>query len=381
MNIAVDEPSRVEELLALKNKARQRWGMLAAASAAVIGLLAYGSYWYVTGRFMESTDDAYVRADWVGVSARIPGYVAQVLVSDDEAVKAGQVLIRLQDRDYLARRDQSRAERDKAEAAVATHRARLIVATSQVERQRISIIGARAGLAAAQAERSRSNLDLQRYQGLADDHAATTQRLETAQASSLQAGAKVQAARASLAEQQSLLQISNAQVQVTTAQLAGASAELRAAEARLTLADQDQGDTLVRAPIDGVIGQRRVRAGQYLVPGQPLMAVVPLRQIYVVANFKETQLGRMRPGQPVEVALDSDSSQRLQGTVASFSPGSGSVFALLPSDNATGNFTKIVQRFPVRILLNLRDSNVRILPGMSVVATVDTRVCEDHHER
>lgn len=380
MNIAVDEQTRVEELQRLSNKARQRRRLVAGVGVAVLGLLAYGSYWYVIGRFMESTDDAYVRADWVSVSARVPGYVAEVLVADDQAVQAGQVLMRVQDRDYQAHRDQARAERDQADAALAARRAGLTVATAQVGRQRVAIVQAQAGLAAALAERQRSGLDLQRYQSLVNDHAATTQRLETAQASALQAGAKEQAARAALAEQQSLLQIAEAQVQVSTAQVAEASAGLNAAEARLALAEQDQGDTLVRSPIDGVVGQRRVRAGQYLVPGQPLLAVVPLGQVYVVANFKETQLARMHPGQPVEVSVDSDTGQRLQGKVASFSPGSGSVFALLPSDNATGNFTKIVQRFPVRILLEPHAKNMRILPGMSVVATVDTRAAEDRHE-
>lgn len=381
MNTAIDEQARIEDIQQLRGKARQRRWLLTGAGAAVVGLLAYGSYWWVTGRFMESTDDAYLRADWVSVSARIPGYVAEVRVADDQPVQAGQVLMRLQDHDYLARRDQAWAERDQANAALAAGRAALAVAIAQMGRQHEAITKFQAVLSSALAERQRASLDLQRYKGLVSEHAATAQRLESAQAGAFQANAQEKSARAGLAEQQSLLQMAEAQVQAATAHVSEAGASLAAAEARLVLAEQDQNDTLVRSPINGVVGQRRVRAGQYLVPGQPLLAVVPLEQTYVVANFKETQLARLQPGQPVDIAVDGDDGQPLQGRVASFSPGSGAVFALLPSDNATGNFTKIVQRFPVRILLEPHDSKARILPGMSVIATVDTRPQEARHEQ
>ncbi|WP_288753629.1 HlyD family secretion protein, partial [uncultured Pseudomonas sp.] len=153
-------------------------------------------------------------------------------------------------------------------------------------------------------------------------------------------------------------------------------AAFESARAERRLAEQDAQDTVLRAPVAGVVGKRHVRAGQYVVPGQPLLAVVPVAQAYVVANYKETQLARMRPGQPVQVQVDSFPGQAFEGHVASFSPASGNVFALLPSDNATGNFTKIVQRFAVRILLDLPVNGPQILPGMSVVTTVDTRTPE-----
>ena len=202
------------------------------------------------------------------------------------------------------------------------------------------------------------------------------QRLETASAHATQAQAALQGAQAAVRQQRSQLAMAKARSAQADAELQQRAAALTRAQARQQLAEQDEQDTVIRAPITGVVGQRRVRAGQYVVPGQPLLAVVPLQQAYVVANFKETQLANMRPGQPVEIRVDSFVSQPLRGHVASFSPASGNVFALLPSDNATGNFTKIVQRFPVRILLDTPLDGPQVLPGMSVVSTVDTRPAE-----
>jgi membrane fusion protein (multidrug efflux system) len=217
---------------------------------------------------------------------------------------------------------------------------------------------------------------MQRYRGLVRDDAATVQRLETASAHATQAQAALQGALAALRQQRSQLAMAKARSAQADAELQQRAAALTRAQARQQLAEQDEQDTVIRAPITGVVGQRRVRAGQYVVPGQPLLAVVPLQQAYVVANFKETQLANMRLGQPVEIRVDSFASQPLRGHVASFSPASGNVFALLPSDNATGNFTKIVQRFPVRILLDTPLDGPQVLPGMSVVSTVDTRPAE-----
>ncbi|MGC1332603.1 HlyD family secretion protein, partial [Pseudomonas sp.] len=205
------------------------------------------------------------------------------------------------------------------------------------------------------------------------DQAASAQRLESAQSSFAQARATLDAAVAHQHQQDLALTIARGREQLAQATLQGSIARQAQARALLTLADNALQDTLIRAPMDGVVGQRKVRERQYLAPGLPLLAVVPVQQAYVVANFKETQLQHMHPGQPVEVRVDSFGGQRLHGHLASFSPGSGAVFALLPSDNATGNFTKIVQRFAVRVLLDQPLDAAPILPGMSVVATVDTR--------
>jgi membrane fusion protein (multidrug efflux system) len=373
MNIAAHDIDHREALAKARQLRRKRQMQ---AGAAVLGLCAavgFAAYWWLDARFLESTDDAYVRADWVPVSARINGYVAQVLVSDDQPVKAGQVLVRIDDRDYQAHLAQARAALDEADAAVRAGRASLDVAHERVAEQQAAIAQAAAQVDGARAESQRASLDRQRYQGLVHDQAASAQRLESAQSSFAQARASLDAALARQRQQDLALTIARGREQLAQASLQGQVARQAQAQAQLTLADNALQDTLIRAPMDGVVGQRKVRERQYLAPGLPLLAVVPVQQAYVVANFKETQLQYMRPGQPVELRVDSYGGERLHGHVASFSPGSGAVFALLPSDNATGNFTKIVQRFPVRIVLDAHDHSAPILPGMSVIATVDTR--------
>ncbi|MGY4495991.1 HlyD family secretion protein [Pseudomonas sp. TE3610] len=373
MNIAAHEIEHTEHLAKARQLRRKRQ---LQTSAAVLGLCAAvgcAAYWWLEGRFLESTDDAYVRADWVPVSARINGYVAQVLVNDDQPVKAGQVLVRIDDRDCQARLAQARAALDEADAAVRAGQASLSVAHQRVAAQQAAIAQAAAQAEGARAEFQRAGLDRQRYQGLVHDQAASAQRLESAQSSFAQARASLDAAQARQRQQDLALTIARGREQLAQATLQGQVARQAQAQALLTLADNALQDTLIRAPLDGVVGQRKVRERQYLAPGLPLLAVVPVQQAYVVANFKETQLQGMHAGQPVDVRVDSYGGQRLHGHVASFSPGSGAVFALLPSDNATGNFTKIVQRFPVRIVLDAHDERAPILPGMSVVATVDTR--------
>ncbi|UVM58415.1 HlyD family secretion protein [Pseudomonas sp. B21-012] len=377
MNIAVEKPplaaDQQQRKAPLPTLTRRRLALYATGGLSVVAVLVFGGYWFSTGRFLETTDDAYVRADWVALSPRVAGYVAQVEVDDDQAVKAGDVLVRLQNRDYQARRDQAEAGVAEAQAALTAAQASQQVAVERINQQQQAILQAESAVHSAEAERRRSELDMQRYQGLVRDNAATVQRLESANANAIQARAALQSAQARQREQQSQLAMAKAQALLAEAQIKQRSAALASAKARHALADQDTQDTVIRAPIDGVVGQRRVRAGQYVVPGQPLLAVVPLHQTYVVANYKETQLAHMHQGQPVEISIDSFSSQHLRGRVASFSPASGNVFALLPSDNATGNFTKIVQRFPVRILLDQAEGGVQVLPGMSVVTTVDTR--------
>ena len=375
MNVAVEQTAStaVEQ----KSKAvSRRLAYIAGGSLATIALLAFTSYWLTTGRYLETTDDAYIRADWVALSPRVAGYVAKVEVDDDQPVKAGDVLVRLQARDYQARLDQAQAGVAEARAALTATQASQQVAAERINQQQQAILQAEAAVQGAAAEHRRSGLDMQRYRGLVRDDAATVQRLESASAAASQAQAALQGAQAALREQHAQLAMAKARSAQADATLKQKEAALAHALARQRLAEQDEQDTVLRAPVDGVVGQRRVRAGQYVVPGQPLLAVVPLQQAYVVANYKETQLAHMRAGQPVEIRVDTFASQPLHGHVASFSPASGNVFALLPSDNATGNFTKIVQRFPVRILLDKPLDGPQVLPGMSVVTTVDTRPAE-----
>ncbi|UFH48219.1 HlyD family secretion protein [Pseudomonas sp. KNUC1026] len=373
MNIPLNEQAQAEPLQAMLAKRRTWRRITFACGVCLAALLAVGGWWWFVGRFHESTDDAYVQADWMAASARVQGYVEQVLVEDNQPVKAGQVLLRLQARDYQARLDQANARQRQADAAVDAAHAEAQVVEAEVRRQQPAIERARSQLDAARAERQRAQLDLARYQGLVRDQAATPQRLETTRAAALQAQAVVQGAQAALLEQQQLLQLAKAKVQRAQAQAAQASASLAEAQAQTQIATQDLEDTVVRAPFDGVVGQRKVRPGQYLVAGQPVLAVVPLEQAYVIANFKETQLEHLRVGQPVSLSVDSYSGFEVRGHLDSFAPGSGALFALLPPDNATGNFTKIVQRFPVRIRLDPPQAGEpAVRPGMSVVVTVDT---------
>ncbi|MGC4012374.1 MAG: HlyD family secretion protein [Pseudomonas sp.] len=376
MNIAVDDPqaNAAEQKAQIDRKRRQRrliWlggGILAAVA------LGYGLYWADIGRYLEETDDAYVRADWITISPKVSGYVAEVLVEDNQHVAAGTPLVRIQERDYQARLQQARAQQAEARAAVAAQQAALVTLDAQLKEQQTLIEQAGADIDSARAERQRAQLDFQRYRDLVAQQAASDQRLESVTADFARARSAFSRAEAAASRQRTRLSVLQASREQATAQLQQQQARAVGADANLALAENELEDTLVRAPIAGVVGQRRVRQRQYVTPGLPLLALVPVDQSYVVANYKETQLRRMRPGQPVEVRVDSFPEAVLHGRVESFSPGSGALFALLPPDNATGNFTKIVQRFPVKITLDAGARQpVPILPGMSVIAEVDTR--------
>lgn len=379
MNVAVNPSSEAAQRQPVRD--RRRLLVIGASSLMLLALLAYASDWWRNGRFLQSTDDAYVQADWVALSPRIPGYVAQVLVADDQPVKAGDILVRLESRDYQARLEQARAALAQAEAALAAGVANEQLAQARIRQQQDTIAQAQAAVRSALAEHLRSRLDVQRYRDLVSEHAATAQRLEQARATAAQAEAAWRGAEAALRARRAQAAMVTAQAEQATAQHRQQQAALRSARARQALAEHDAEDTVLRAAVDGVVGQRRVRAGQYVVPGQPLLALVPLQQAYVVANYKETQLAAMHPGQPVRIEVDSFPGTPLHGRVASLSPASGNVFALLPSDNATGNFTKIVQRFAVRILLDPLPPGIEIRPGMSVLSQVDTRPKDAADER
>ncbi|WP_248919535.1 HlyD family secretion protein [Pseudomonas entomophila] len=358
---------------------RQRWLRFGLAGAVGLALLAYGGHWWLAGRFLEQTDDAYVRADWAPISARVSGYVAEVAVADNATVKAGDLLVRLDARDFHDRLRKAEARLAVSEAAVQVQRMRLRTFAAEQDEQVQAIARAEAERGGSRGEAQRAEADWQRYQRLAEWQAASVQRMEQARATRIQAHALQRAADAELARQQARKAVLAQQGRQLEAELVQRQADLDQARAEVALARSALADTEVRAPFDGVVGQRKVRQQQYVTPGLPLLAVVPVAQAYVVANFKETQLAHLRPGQPVTLEVDTF-GQHWRGTVDSLSPGSGAVFALLPPDNATGNFTKIVQRFPVRIHLDpAADGAPGLRPGMSVIATVDTR--QARHER
>ncbi len=329
---------------------------LAAATGAGYG----GWRWWSEGRFIQSTDNAYVQSDISVVSPKVTGYVLEVRVSENQQVKAGDVLVVLEDRDY-------RAKVAEAEANVAAQNAALGSNAQKLIWQRTQIAQAEANVAAADAERQRAMLEFNRTRSLASDNWASRQKLDSAEADLRKAEAAVLKAQAGLAAERD-------QVGVLEAAATEIKAHLQQANAALEGARNDLDNTMIRAGINGVIGNRGVQVGQYARPGVQMLSLVPLPDVYVVANFKETQLAAMRPGQSVSVTVDAYPGHTLTGRVESFAPASGSKFSLLPPENATGNFTKVVQRVPVRIALPQDTLLAGLLrPGLSVVAEVDTR--------
>jgi membrane fusion protein, multidrug efflux system len=330
--------------------------------AAIVLVLAggVGWHWWSSWRFQESTDDAYVQSDITVISPKVEGYLKDVRVEDNQQVKLGQVLFVIDDQDYAAKVAQ-------AEAAVASEEASVVTYDSRMDLQRSMIAQAVAEIASAEADQVRADRDYQRYTQLAATDFASRQRLETAEADARKAAA-------ALAQKRAALAAAKDQLNVLRAQRDEEKAKRQQARANLKLAKNDLDSTVIRAPIAGVVGNRAGRVGQYVKPGTQLASLVPLPEVYVTANFKETQLTHMRPGQKVLVWVDAYPDQPLAGHIDSFAPASGAQFSLLPPDNATGNFTKIVQRVPVRIALPADDPLARRLrPGLSVTVTVDTR--------
>jgi membrane fusion protein (multidrug efflux system) len=339
---------------------RRQLGLAGAALLVGIGAAWYGHQWWTVGRFIESTDDAYVGGDVTVIAPKVAGIIADVAVTDNQSVHAGDLLVKLDDRDY-------RAALAKAQAAVAGQQATLANLEANLRLQEAVIAEAKAELVATAADIARSKYDVDRYRALARDQFASAQRFQQADADYQKALAADQKSRAALEAAQRQLDVIETQKQQTSAGLAGAIADRDAAQLNL-------GYTELRAPIDGVIGNRSARNGAYATIGAQLIALVPAHGLWVDANFKENQLARMHPGLPVTIAADVLPGEAFHGHIASLAPATGAVFSVLPPENATGNFTKIVQRVPVRVLLDGNAATLgRLRPGLSVTAAVDER--------
>jgi membrane fusion protein (multidrug efflux system) len=340
-------------------KAIQRTVLALALSLGAAAAADFGYGYLTTGRYLETTDDAYVKADSTIISPKVSGYIAQVLVGDNEKVKAGQLLARIDDRDFQAARSQAHADVDASEAAVRNLDAQIALQQPLIEQGTADVAAAEATLKFAQEEQAR-------YDGLMKTGSGTIQRAQ-------QTDAALRANTAQLQHSKSGLQAAERKVDVLTTDRAKAVAQLDHARAVEQQAALNLSYTEITAPVDGTVGARSLRIGQFVQAGTQLMAVVPLDAVYVVANFKETQLTHVRNGQPVEVEIDSFHGTKLRGHVDSLSPASGLEFALLPPDNATGNFTKIVQRVPVKIVLDDHSLTGLLRPGMSAEPTVNTK--------
>jgi membrane fusion protein (multidrug efflux system) len=337
----------------------KRWSLVLALTLSAAAAADFGYDYFTTGRYLETTDDAYVQADSTIIAPKVSGYIAEVAVSDNEPVKAGQLLARIDDRDYKTALDQAGADVAAAEAAVRNLDAQIGLQQPIIQQQAAEVDAADANLKFAQQESTR-------YDELMKSGSGTVQRAQ-------QTDAALRASNAQLQQSKAALVAANRKLDVLSTQHAQAVAQLAHARAVEQQAALNLSYTRITAPVDGTVGARSLRVGQYVQAGTQLMAVVPLDAVYVVANFKETQLTYVRNSQPVELRIDSFPGRKLRGHVDSLSPASGLEFALLPPDNATGNFTKVVQRVPVKIVLDDQSLTGLLRPGMSVEPTVDTK--------
>ncbi|UZM13245.1 HlyD family secretion protein [Pseudomonas kielensis] len=335
---------------------------LTGATAAVlaVGVLVYLLAPGVFGKKpQQSTNDAFVSADFTLVAPRVAGFIKEVLVEDNQRVQAGQLLALIDDRDF-------RAAAQAADADTLVARAQLQNARATLERQASVIAQAQATVVAAKAEQAFAEHELNRYNHLAGVGAGTVQNAQQARTRIDQAGARLANATAVLAAERK-------QVEILTAQRDAAEGGLKRAQAALEMASFQLSYTRIVAPVDGMVGERAVRVGAYVTPGSKILAVVPLAQAYVLGNFQETQLTDVQPGQDVVVRVDSLGGEALTGRVQSIAPATGVTFAAVKPDNATGNFTKVVQRIPVKIILDPGQPLAqRLRVGMSVEASIDT---------
>lgn len=343
----------------LSRRTLKRVALALAITVAAVSVADLAYDYLTVGRYLESTDDAYVKANSTTIAPKVSGYIAEVLVADNETVKAGQVLARIDDRDFRTALKQEKADVAAAEAAIHNLNSQIELQQPLIQQQAAEVEAAEANLKFAQQERNR-------YDDLMKSGSGTIQRAQ-------QTDAALRAQTAQLLQSKAGLIAANKKTDVLSTQRTQAVAQADRARALEQQAELNLSYARIVAPVDGTVGARSLRIGQFVQAGTQLMAVVPLDAVYVVANFKETQLTNVRSGQPVELKVDSFHATTLKGHVDSLSPASGLEFALLPPDNATGNFTKIVQRVPVKIVLDDRKLNGLLRPGMSAEPTIDTK--------
>ncbi len=358
--IAIERSATAGEITSRARVGRKQLALAGLAVAIALGGIGYGRYWWETGRFIESTDDAYAGGNVTAVSPHVAGFVAEILVGDNRNVRAGQLLIRLDARDY-------RAALAHAQAVAAERQAALAGLEAKYTLQRAMIRQAEADLNAKAARATFATEDAVRYRDLASTGYGTRQNAERTSSADQEAQAVIKASEASLAASRQQLAVLDADIAAARASLAQAEADLETARLNLTY-------TEIRSSIDGYIGNRAAQVGAYVASGAYLVSVIPAHGLWVDANFKEDQLARMRPGQPATIIADVLPGKTFHGHVESLAPGTGAIFSIIPPENATGNFTKIVQRVPVRIALDDADARLgELRPGLSTTVSVDTK--------
>ncbi|MGA8195971.1 MAG: HlyD family secretion protein [Acetobacteraceae bacterium] len=362
-------PDTPSDLSPESRAGQRRWPAWLFPTLRVIFVVVAGYLaWYIAGHWnrwtgsarYEATDDAYMVGDVTPLAAKVSGYIASVPVSDYQTVHKGDLIVEIDPIDY-------RAQLAQAEANLAAANATLANLANQKDVQRALIRQAEATIQATTADLQRYALEATRQRDLLQTRIAGTQQLvEQADDNEKRTAAQLLLNRAQLDQQKALLDSLDVQEQ----QLA---AQVRAADAEVQLAKNNLGYTRIVSPVDGMVGQRQVRPGQFVNVGTQVIAAIPLPNIWVIANYKETQMTNVRIGDPARVTVDAFPGLVLTGRVDSWAPGTGSTFALLPPDNATGNFTKVVQRMPVKIVLDPNPSlGALVRPGMSVEARIDT---------
>lgn len=343
-----------------RRKAKAKTILSVIALVALGGVSWVGHGWWTEGRFMEGTDDAYVATDITGVLSKVSGYVAAIEVSDNQRVEAGDILARIDDGDYRLAVQGARDQIASAEATVDRIASQITAAHASVDQATATVAAMQ-----ARADEARANHDRQ---------IRLTEGKVTSQASLDGAIADLRSAEANLKSATAAVDVARANIRVLEGQKREAQAAIAAARTKLEKAEYDLSFTVIRAPVAGIVSNRAAQVGTLLQPGSRVAAIVPLTDTRIDANFKETQLGHIRPGAHVAVKVDAYPGLVLEATVDSISPATGSVFSLLPSENATGNFTKVVQRVPVRITVPMSQKGAEALrAGMSVVVEVDTR--------
>ena len=338
----------------------RRKPLLMLGAVIAIGVAGwYGFQWWQAGRFLVSTDDAYVGGNVTPLAPRVAGHIDEILVEDNQHVAAGQVIIRIDDRPFKAALEHARASVQQQQSALDSLRAQVSLQNSLIEQ-------AEADLEAKNAAAVFTGQDAKRYGVLASAKTGSQQDAQRSFAADSQAKASVAASRAGVAGARQKLDVLNTQISEATAEVAAAKADLDTAQL-------DLGFTEIRSPIDGIVGNRLAQVGTYVSPGSYLLTIVPTTGLWVDANFKEDQLRHVADGQAATVYTDIAPDEPLKGHVTSLGPATGAIFSVIPPQNATGNFTKIVQRVPVRIAID-RDQvqKVALRPGLSTAVTVDT---------
>jgi len=349
-----------------------RKAVVAVGAAVLVGVL--GALYIASPKSTVSTDNAYVQADSSVVAPKVRGLVAEVLVQHNQIVKHGDPLVRIDPEEFDARVASATADLQNAQATVAAAQAALVALEAEEQLAASNIRAAQTSIRSADAQRTRAEADNQRYENLVGSGAVARSEVDQFRAVAISAQADADKSRAQFDVSRNQAAVTYAKRLTLQASVAQSEAAVARAQAALNLAKQDQNHTTIFAPIDGVVGDRQVEQGDYVQPGTRLLTIVPLNALYVIANFKETQTARMVVGQPVDMEVDALPGETLRGRVESFAPGSGSQFSLLPFEPGTGNFTKIVQRVPVRIRFEPDQAQLaRLRPGLSTTVTVRLR--------